>query len=101
MTRRRRWHDLKLHTQRKEDILGAGRPERAVCAAPRREQPGGVSSPVAGAVPATGYLSEDTDGGGSIREVELEYAETEDGPPSYTHDGRWTGRHASPRPLIV
>ncbi|KAJ7869555.1 hypothetical protein B0H14DRAFT_3579161 [Mycena olivaceomarginata] len=62
---------------------------------------GGVSSPVAAAVPAAGYLSEDTDGGGSIREVELEYAETEDGPSSYTHDGRWTGRRASPRPLIV
>jgi hypothetical protein len=37
-------------------------------------------------VRAAGYLSEDTDGVGSSGEDELEYADTEGGPPSYTHD---------------
>jgi hypothetical protein len=56
---------------------------------------------VAAAVHVAGYPSEDTDGGGSIGEVELEYAETEDGLPNYTLDGRWTGTHVSPWPLIM
>jgi hypothetical protein len=43
---------------------------------------------VAAAVRAAGYLSEETDGVGSSGsgEDELEYADAESGPPSYTHD---------------
>ncbi|KAJ7347263.1 hypothetical protein DFH08DRAFT_1002010 [Mycena albidolilacea] len=80
-------HAWSFRARSREDMMGWWDAMSALCARHLvASDQGERRGPVAAAVRAAGYLSEDTDGVGSSGEDELEYADTEGGPPSYTHD---------------
>ncbi|KAJ6550854.1 hypothetical protein DFH09DRAFT_1262706 [Mycena vulgaris] len=81
-------HAWSFRARSREDMIGWWDDISTLCArhlvaSDHQEERRG---PVAAAVRAAGYLSEETDGVGSSEEDELEYADAEGGPPSYTHD---------------
>ncbi|KAF8199371.1 hypothetical protein K438DRAFT_2016120 [Mycena galopus ATCC 62051] len=81
-------HAWSFRARSREDMMGWWDEMRTHCARHLvASDQGDRRGPVAAAVRAAGYLSEETDGVGSSEEDELEYADAEEGgPPSYTHD---------------
>ncbi|KAJ7196245.1 hypothetical protein GGX14DRAFT_473834 [Mycena pura] len=81
-------HAWSFRARSREDMMGWWDDMSALCARHLVASDHGEErrGPVAAAVRAAGYHSEETDGAGSSGEDELEYADAEGGPPSYTHD---------------
>ncbi|KAJ7107770.1 hypothetical protein C8R44DRAFT_843034 [Mycena epipterygia] len=81
-------HAWSFRARSREDMMGWWDAMSTLCARHlvASDHQGERRGPVAAAVRAAGYLSEETDGVGSSGEDELEYADAEGGPPSYTHD---------------
>ncbi|KAJ7601488.1 hypothetical protein B0H17DRAFT_969664, partial [Mycena rosella] len=81
-------HAWSFRARSREDMIGWWDDMSTLCARHlvASDHQGERRGPVAAAVRAAGYLSEETDGVGSSGEDEFEYADAEGGPPSYTHD---------------